>query len=161
MSAGWNGSSPTDAIKAPTLNLTKLTTYVAGGLGIITAFVGFLAEIITAEDPTQSAAVRDEDFVGFNDAQRLVILVALIAAIAVTYAADLFARAIASSRATSGQAHVFPSMHRAKKVVPNTNAVGGWVTAMRASDGAMLFHDVDNPSTPGEWVPPQHISFTG
>jgi hypothetical protein len=84
MAVGWNeSSSPTDAIKAPSLNLTKWATYVAGALGVLTTGFGIGAELHTADDAQQSIAVQDEDIVGFNDDQRLIILVALIAVVGI------------------------------------------------------------------------------
>lgn len=68
-------------IESETLNLTRITTVLAGGAAAITAS-GF-------------------DWAGFSPNQRLVLVVAAVAAIALISCADIMARAMATGKAAN------------------------------------------------------------
>ncbi|GAB2957733.1 hypothetical protein [Saccharothrix stipae] len=158
MSILLNKPSPSDAIKSSTLNLTKWATYLVTTIGGLTAVMGVAAEVSTNQDNQQAAAVVDEDPFGFNDSQRLVIIVALVASLTIVYAADLMARAVATSRIASSPVHALTNIPAASTGT-EPNRVSGYVVAIRSGDSAMLFHDWDNPGNGGVWVLPQDIDF--
>lgn len=155
----WTEKGEGDVIQSSTLNLTKVTTYLALVIGSMTAGFGANAEEKPASAATD-APKELRDWFNFNEDQRLVIIVALIGAVAIVHAADLLARSLATSRAVSSSVHLFPAMRQARKTTPDEADVSGWVAAIRTGDGAMLFYDPDSASAPGEWVSADRIEFT-
>jgi hypothetical protein len=112
-----------------------MTTAIAGALGVVTAASGVGSQVFETWD----------DLAGFDSNQRLVIIVALIAGIAVVHATDLLSRAIATSRASRTAIVAVPKAIPGDLRLddPNSFNVEGSVVAIRA-DGQLLFRRADN-----------------
>jgi hypothetical protein len=125
----------TGAITSNTLNLTRITTMIAVALGITTTVSGAGAR--AADSGTEIV-----DWAGFNHDQRLVLIVALIAAVAVVHAVDLLARSLAS--VTAGSTGVIPLPTPLPAVlIADGPDVPGYAIAIRP-DGHVLFRDEEN-----------------
>ena len=136
-------------ITSNTLNLTRITTMIAGALGGVAAGSGAVANI---NGPS------DEDWAGFSDAQRLVIIVALIAAVAIVHAADLIARSLATSRV--GSSGVIPLSTPQKAEFQHSaddRKFSGKILAIRGADPSLLFYDTTNDTT--QWVSETAVTF--
>lgn len=125
----------TGAITSNTLNLTRITSMLAVVVGSITTVSGAAAQ------PADSGT-EEIDWAGFNQNQRVVLLVALIAAVAIVHAADLLAR---SSIATAAGSAGVILLLAPKPAILNTpgSGIGGQVIATRL-DGKFLFRRNDN-----------------
>lgn len=139
-----NKPEPSDVIPSTTLNLTKIIGRIAAALGVATATTGAIAR--------HDGDDNEVDWFGFDQGQRLVIVVALIAAVAVVHAADLFARSIASSRSTSTGVVPLPTIAPAKldDAKDDTRQHNGYAIAVRP-DGQVLFRH-DSGDKKFEWV---------
>jgi hypothetical protein len=140
-------------IKSETLNLTRITA-IAGA---------FISVVIAAAGVGARATDTQRDIVGFTRDERLVIIVAVVAAAALVVATDLIARAIATAGTNSaGIVTVGPIKAEKKQptsIHPNAH-VDGQVIAIRSEEPAeMLFYAEGNGS--GEWVPEEGITLTG
>ncbi|MPZ85588.1 MAG: hypothetical protein GEV28_36505 [Actinophytocola sp.] len=141
------------AITSSTLNLTRVTSMLAGGLGVVTALSGAGARA-TASGPEST------DWAGFDQDQRLVILVVVIAAVVVIHAVDLLARSLATARTSAATVVPLPSPVTATLTNNATNQADHKGQAIAVSpNGRVLFRkDTNNEMT---WVPADQITFTG
>jgi hypothetical protein len=98
-------------ISSETFNLTRITTVLGGGVAVITAS-GF-------------------DWTGFNPGQRLVLVVAAVAAIALISCADIMARALATEKAENAPVTILAAPYAAQLNTAN-GQIPGHVMAMRA-----------------------------
>jgi hypothetical protein len=136
-----NKPAPSDVIPASTLNLTKISSIAAGALGTFTL--------------GSTAIAPNDEVLGFDQGQRFVLVIVLIAAVAVIQAVDMLARAIASSRSSSAGMVLLRNPPKATLVdgVDPDNGRVGRALAVRP-DGRVLFHDGDAVA---KWVPGDRV----
>ncbi|HEX3781424.1 MAG TPA: hypothetical protein VHX38_17325 [Pseudonocardiaceae bacterium] len=96
-------------IASNTLNLTRVTTAIAGALGLVTAGSGL------------GLSGNEDDFAGLDSSQRVAVIVALIGAVAIIHVADLLARSIATSRAVNSSVVALPTSRAAVQTIDTTS----------------------------------------
>jgi hypothetical protein len=150
---GLQSSGQGGAILSNTLNLTKVASTIAAALSILIGVNGATATSDTAATPTQPAGV---DWAGFSQGQRTAILIAIVAGVALVYAADVLARAIATSgTAKSGMA--VARTPRAVHLSQTGTDLAGLLLAVRPNDDAVLFFDPATKQT--QWIAGTQVTF--
>lgn len=136
-------------VTANTFNITRVTSAVAALLGVVTAASGG-----TAKD----AGGQQIDWMGFDQGQRLVIMIALIAAVVVIHAIDVLARSHTAAQANGSPVVPLPAPVRATMTnnAHNENDHKGHAVALR-QDGQVLFrNEADGNLT---WAPSEQVTL--
>ena len=117
-------------VASNTYNLTRITTVSVGVAAVLTAI-----------------SDAGMDVTGFTPGQRLVLVVAAIAAVAVVSCADIMGRAIVTGKAENAPVLFLPQP-RLAQLMTNNGPVPGHVTALRVGqETKVLFHPRDsNPA---------------
>lgn len=141
------------AITSSTMNLTRVTSMFAGGLGVLTTVSGAGAQAGGANGETI-------DWAGFNQNQRLVIVVVLIAAVVVIHAVDLLARAAVTARANRAPAVPLPTPIAATLTNNTANQADhkGQAIALSPTGQVLFRKETSNELT---WVPADQVTFAG
>lgn len=146
---GFNPSGQGGVVQSSAFNLTKVAGSIAAALSVL----------IGVNGATAGKSGSMIDWTGFSQGQRTVVLIAIIAAVAIVYAADLLARAMATSSAAAAGVTVMGKTRTANLL--NLTATGadteGVVLAVRASDNAVLFFDPKAQTT--QWTADGQLVF--
>ena len=143
---GFNDKNEGGLVTSETFNLTRIITLLAGLVGIGATVSGAAA----------SGSSR-LDWAGFNQGQRVVLLVALLGAIALVSAADLLARAYTSASKGGSKVTTLPAPKDAQlhKQGPD---IDGKVLALRSGDPPDVFF-YDPKRGTATWVALNEITF--
>jgi|tagenome__1003787_1003787.scaffolds.fasta_scaffold20669478_2 hypothetical protein len=157
MAGVMNKENEGGIVLSNTFNLTRITAFLTLLIGALTAVSGSQATPPATDTPVPPAGSVAIDWANFNSNQRLVIIVAVIAAFAIVSAADILGRSIATGKAVGAGLIPMTKPQPAQRQMPG-NDPRGVVYAMRGGEQPTYLFQ----STTGEpaWVPADQITFT-
>jgi len=146
---GLNGDGEGGVVQSNAFNLTRVSSAVAYFIGVFTA-------LDAAVNNNNSTPEERLGWGGFDQGQRLIILVAVIAAVSIIHSSDMFARAIATARVAESATFPFAFARRATKNQNGADPIG-WVVAVRSGDGQLLFYNPQAGTV--EWLAESGLSW--
>ena len=160
---GLSDGSPTDTIKSQALNITKVMVALATAIGALTAVSGAQApDPKEVDGETTTPADAGIDLFGFSQRDRMIIVVALIAAAGLVVTADLLARAISAAKATvpdvpDGGAVLFAGRPATKIQQGGADLQGNIFGARPGDTTTFLFVSDDGATT--VWAPEGEVKL--
>jgi len=140
-------------VNSNAFNFTRVTAALSLLIGGATVVGG-----VVATDASTGGADATTDWLQFNSGQRLVIIVAAMAAWSIVTAADILGRSVATGKALEAGVIPLGVPQLAIRKMNNVADVNGRVYAIRGGNAPAYLFSPDG-NLPSAWVPTDDIRF--